>query len=34
MLAKIRFPSIKGESFFEFEADLPQDMQSLIKKMK
>jgi 23S rRNA pseudouridine1911/1915/1917 synthase len=32
--SKIRFPSIKGESFFEFEADLPQDMQSLIKKME
>ena len=32
--SKIRFPSINGESFFEFEADLPQDMQSLIKKIE
>ena len=32
--SKIRFPSIKGESFFEFEADLPQDMKSLIEKME
>jgi 23S rRNA-/tRNA-specific pseudouridylate synthase len=32
--SKIRFPSIKGGSFFEFQADLPEDMQSLIKKME
>jgi len=32
--SKIRFPSIKGDSFFEFQADLPEDMQSLIKKME
>tara|TARA_B110000003_G_scaffold21463_1_gene20772 strand:+ start:98 stop:1021 length:924 start_codon:yes stop_codon:yes gene_type:complete len=32
--SKIRFPSIKGDSFFEFQADLPEDMQSLIEKME
>jgi 23S rRNA pseudouridine1911/1915/1917 synthase len=32
--SKIRFPAIKGDSFFEFQADLPEDMQSLIKKME
>ena len=32
--SKIRFPAIKGDSFFKFEADLPEDMQSLIKEME
>ena len=33
--AKIRFPSMKNEGiFYEFQADLPQDMQSLIKKIE
>jgi 23S rRNA pseudouridine1911/1915/1917 synthase len=32
--SKIRFPAIKGDSFFEFQSDLPEDMQSLIKKME
>jgi 23S rRNA pseudouridine1911/1915/1917 synthase len=32
--SKIRFPSMKGGSFFEFQSDLPEDMQSLIKKME
>ncbi len=32
--SQIRFPSVKGGSFFEFQADLPEDMQSLIGKMK
>ena len=32
--SQIRFPSVKGGSFFEFQADLPEDMQSLIGEMK
>ena len=33
--SKIRFPSLNKEDiFYEFQADLPQDMQSLIKDMK
>ena len=33
--AKIRFPSMKTEEiFYEFHADLPQDMQSLIKEIE
>ena len=32
--SKIRFPCMKGGSFFEFETDLPNDMQSLIKLMQ
>ena len=33
--SKIRFPSSKKEDiFYEFQADLPQDMQSLIKEME
>ena len=32
--SKIRFPALKGDSFFEFEANLPEDMQSLIKEME
>ena len=32
--SKIRFPCMKGGSFFEFETDLPDDMQSLIKLMQ
>ena len=32
--SQIKFPSIKGGSFFEFQADLPEDMQSLIGEMK
>ena len=32
--SKIRFPSMKGSSFFEFQSDLPEDMQSLIEKME
>ena len=32
--SKIRFPSMKGSSFFEFQSDLPEDMQFLIKKME
>ena len=33
--AKIRFPSMKTEDiFYEFHADLPQDMQSLIKEIE
>ena len=33
--AKIRFPSMKTEEiFYEFYADLPQDMQSLIKEIE
>ena len=32
--SKIRFPSMKGSSFFEFQSDLPEDMQSLIDKME
>ena len=32
--SKIRFPSVKGGSFFEFQADLPEDMQYLLGEMK
>tara|TARA_B100000579_G_scaffold252259_1_gene207528 strand:- start:1587 stop:2513 length:927 start_codon:yes stop_codon:yes gene_type:complete len=33
--SKIRFPSIKKEDIFcEFQVDIPEDMQSLIKEMK
>ena len=32
--SKIRFPCMKGGSFFEFETDLPDDMKSLIKLMQ
>ena len=32
--SKIRFPSFTKDSFFEFQANLPEDMQSLIKKME
>jgi len=33
--SKIRFPSMKTDDiFFEFQADLPQDMQSLIKEIE
>lgn len=31
--SKIRFPAIKGTSFFEFQAEIPDDMKSLIEKM-
>ena len=32
--SKISFPNMKEDSSFEFEADLPQDMQSLIQAMQ
>ena len=32
--SQIRFPSVKGGSFFEFQADLPEDMQYLLGEMK
>ncbi len=32
--SKISFPNINGNSSFEFEADLPEDMQSLIQAMQ
>ena len=33
--SKIRFPSIKKDDIFcEFQADIPEDMQSLIKEME
>ena len=32
--SKIRFPLIKGEGFFEFQIDLPEDMQRLIKELE
>jgi 23S rRNA pseudouridine1911/1915/1917 synthase len=31
--SKIRFPAIKGASFFEFQVEIPDDMKSLIEKM-
>ena len=32
--SKIRFPLIKGGGFFEFQIDLPEDMQRLIKELE
>ena len=32
--SKIRFPAIKGAGFFEFQAEIPDDMKSLIEKMQ
>ena len=32
--SKLKFPSIQGEKFFEFQSALPEDIQSLINIMK